>query len=115
MMLLNQNSQPLNAHTKKVMLAFADAIKEKMPQIDVYVDHEWQSGAWIFFAKDLFKAVPVCFLDSTWFNESNMANKYHATLEYNDGNPKINKTLSLSNKAEFDIAVKTILGKIKNL
>lgn len=115
MMLLNQNSQPLNAHTKKVMSAFADAIKEKMPEIDVYVDHEWQSGAWIFFAKDLFKAVPVCFMDSTWYNQSNMAYKYHATLEYNDGNPKTNNTLPLSNKAEFSSAVKIILNKIKNL
>jgi len=105
----------VNAHTRKVMLAFAQEIKNQMPEIDFYVDHEWQEGAWIFFAKDLFKAVPVCFLDSSWFSKPNMAKDYHATFEYSDGVSETNKTIYLNSKAEFDKALKIVLNKLKNL
>jgi hypothetical protein len=107
------SKEQVNAHTRKVMLAFAQEIKNQMPEIDYYVDHEWQSGAWIFFAKDLFKAVPVIFKDSSWFKDPNMAKDYHATLEYYNG--KTNELIKLNSKAEFDKALKIVLNKLKNL
>ena len=105
----------VNAHTRKVMLAFAQEIKNQMPKIDFYVDHEWQEGAWIFFAKDLFKAVPVFFRDSSWFSAPNMAKDYHATLEYYEDGSKTNQLIYLNSKAEFDKALKIVLNKLKNL